>query len=164
MNNKQIKRMEDINKLIELIGSTDRCFFNSSNGLSKFISLKTTVRFLDGYTQKEVIIREEGRRLVNFSQGGTLAGLIRDFKHYIITGKHSDGKHGYGGLYATCWGYTLSGQSKIIDFAKEIGYISKDALDFKEYAVKCYESGIYGCGLKSALIKEGLIKEVEGVN
>lgn len=154
----QVDRMDHINKLIELIGNTDRCFFNSENGISKFIERKTTVRFLDGYTQKEVILRKEGYELRNFSQGGTLAGLVRDFKHYILTGKLSDGKHGYGGLYATCWGYTIAGQSKIIDFAKEIGYISKEMPSFQDHALKCYKSGVYGCSLEQALKEYGLIE------
>lgn len=154
----QVERMENINKLIELIGNTDRCFFNSKNGISKFIELKTTVRFLDGYTQKEVIVKKEGYRLKNFSQGGTLAGLVRDFKHYILTGKLSDGKHGYGGLYSTCWGYTIAGQSKIIDFAKEIGYINEDMPSFQDYALERYKSGLYGCGLEQALKDYGLIE------
>lgn len=153
----QLERMNNINKLIELIGNTDRCFFNSENGISKFIDLKTTVRFLDGYTQKEVIVKKEGYRLKNFSQGGTLAGLVRDFKHYILTGKLSNGKHGYGGLYATCWGYSIEGQAKIIEFAKEIGYISKELPTYEEYALKRYESGFYGCGLEAALKESGLI-------
>lgn len=44
------------------------------------------------------------------------------------------------------------------EFAKEIGYISKDMPSFQDHALKCYESGVYGCSLESALKEYGLIK------
>lgn len=143
----QVERMNKINELIELIGNVDRGFFKSENGRGKFIEKKTTVKFIDDYTQKELTIPGEGKRIKGFSSGGTLQGLVRDFKHYIITGKPSDGKHGYGGLYCTHWGYSLEGQNKIIEFAKEIGYIHPKKLSFKDYTYKLYKNNNWALGM-----------------
>lgn len=158
MRNSQRERMNKINELINLIANTDRGFFNSPKGMSKFIEKKTTVKYFDGYTQMEITIPSEGKAIKNFCGGGTLQALVRDFKHFILTGKPSNGKHGYGGLYCTSWGYSIDGQSQIIEFAKEIGFLKKERPKFEEFALECYKSGFYGCGLKEALKEKGLIE------
>lgn len=122
MNNKQLERLDNINKLIELIANTDRCFFRSSKGVSRFVALKTTVKYYDSYTGKQITINENNKDC-NFSEGGTMWALVKDFKKYILTGKYTNGENGYGGLYCPYWGYTEDGQAKIIEFAKEIGYL-----------------------------------------
>ncbi|BBI90463.1 hypothetical protein HYO65_gp071 [Tenacibaculum phage PTm1] len=59
----------------------------------------------------------------NFAHGGTLWGLVKDFKEYIMTGEQCNGKHGYGGLYCTHWGYPESDMKEIQRVAKELGYL-----------------------------------------
>lgn len=122
MNKKQLERLDNINKLIELIANTDRCFFKHEKGISKFIPLKTTVKYIDGYTQKKVTVNGNNRDS-GFTEGGTMWALVKDFKEYIVTGKKVNGINGYGGLYCAYWGYTDEGQEKIINFAKEMGYL-----------------------------------------
>lgn len=56
MRKSQVKRMNNINKLIELIGSLDRRFFKTCNGLDMFVERKTTVKYLNGYTQKVLTV------------------------------------------------------------------------------------------------------------
>lgn len=124
MNKNQLERLENINKLMELIANTDRCFFKHDKCISRFIPLKTTVKYIDGYTQKKVTINSNNKDS-GFSEGGTMWALVKDFKEYIVTGKNVNGKNGYGGLYCPYWGYTEQGQNKIIEFAKEIGYLKR---------------------------------------
>ncbi|QLY81910.1 hypothetical protein [Clostridium intestinale] len=138
MNKKQVERMEKINKLIFKIGSIDRKFFNSRNGMSEFVEGKTTVKYKNGYTQKIITITEEGA-IKGFNNGGTLRALVREFKRYIMTGKLIDGEEGRGGLYCTYWGYSIDGMDEIVKFAKEIGYISKENPSYKEYLLDCYK-------------------------
>jgi len=124
MRKSQVERMNKINELIELIAQTDRKFFysKSKNNVAKFIEGKTTVFYIDDYTEEKVhlsnICKDSG-----FSHGGTLWGLIHDFKEWIVTGKYSNGKNGYGGLYCPHWGYTEEGMKKIQDKGKEIGFL-----------------------------------------
>lgn len=125
MNKSQIERMGKINELIGVIAETDRKFFysKSKNKVAKFIEGKTTVFYIDDYTQEKVrlssICKDKG-----FSHGGTLWGLIHDFKEWIITGKNTNGKNGYGGLYCSHWGYTEEGMKKVREKGKEIGFLN----------------------------------------
>ena len=116
MNNKQVIRMNKVNDLINVIANTDRKFFNFTHRenklISRFVELKTTVKFLDGYTLKAVTINNKNKDC-NFSHCGTMWGLVKDFKEWIITGKESDAKNGYGGLYCTHWGYSEEGMKAI---------------------------------------------------
>lgn len=121
MNKKQIERMNKINELIEVIASTDRKFFSYKDRIAKFIELKTTVKFLDEYTQKLVTINNLNKNH-NFSHGGTLWRLVKDFKAWILTGDYSNG---YGGLICTYWAYTDDGVEKVRNKGKEIGFIKE---------------------------------------
>lgn len=145
----QVKRMEAINKLIIKIGDIDRGFFNSKNGRAEFIELRTTVRFKDAYTQRIISIRDEGY-VKGFNNGGTLLTLVRNFKHYIITGKTK----GNSSLYSTHWGYSIEGMNEIIEFAKELGYIDKSNPTYKEYLIKLYNED-------SCLLSDWLKEEIE---
>ena len=119
----QVERMNKINELIEVIANTDRRFFYHKNkeNIDKFIDCKTTVFFYDAYLDKRISLTYRNRH--NFSHGGTLWGLVNDFKEWIITGKLSNGSNGYGGVYCPHWGYSKEGQLKVIEKAKEIGFI-----------------------------------------
>ncbi len=156
MKKNQTERMDKINQLIQLIGSLDRKFFNSKNGISKFIELKTTVKFIDGYTQKKITISKINKDR-NFSQGGTMWGLVKDFKEYILTGTYTNGNNGYGGIYSTCWGYTIDGMDAIVSFGKEIGFLNKDNLSYKDYLIKLYRADSWMLDL---YLKEKIEKEL----
>ncbi|MBY6838676.1 hypothetical protein [Clostridium botulinum] len=119
----QSERMNKINELIKVIANTDRRFFyhNKKDSIDKFIEGKTTVFFFDDFLNKKISLTYSNRN--RFSHGGTLWGLVNDFKEWIITGKYSNGHNGYGGLYCSHWGYSNDGMKKIIEKAKEIGYL-----------------------------------------
>lgn len=42
---------------------------------------------------------------MNFSSGGTMWGLINDFKDFIYGDDDTNHNNGYGGLYRPHWGY-----------------------------------------------------------
>lgn len=124
MRKSQVERMNKVNELIELISSIDRRFFysKSKDKVAKFIEGKTTVFYIDDYTQETIHLRnvcKDG----GFSHGGTLWGLVHDFKEWIITGKHSNSRNGYGGLYCPHWGYTEESMKRIQEKGKEIGFL-----------------------------------------
>lgn len=140
MRKSQKERMNNINKLMELIGSLDRGFFKTCNGLDMFVERKTTVKYLNGYTQKVLTIpNNDWKEIKGFSHGGTLTALVKDFKEFIITGKETNGKNGYGGLYCMSWGYSIKNMDKIIEFAKEIGYLRSDSESYSDYMIRIYE-------------------------
>ena len=123
MRKKQVERMNKINELIEFISSIDRRFFytKSKDNVDRFVEGKTTVFFYDSFLDKKLSLNPNN--YYNFSHGGTLWALVNDFKAWILTGKPSNGKNGYDGLYCPHWGYTEDGKAKIIEKAKEIGYL-----------------------------------------
>ncbi len=59
----------------------------------------------------------------NFNHGGTLWGLMMDFKDFIQTGEKSNHNHGYGGLYCPHWGYPEEDMKAIQAKAKELNYL-----------------------------------------
>ncbi|TPF19338.1 hypothetical protein CBE79_04525 [Priestia megaterium] len=59
----------------------------------------------------------------SFSEGGTLWGLIHDFSEFILTGKHTNGKNGYSGLYCPHWGYSEEDMNAIRELAVKVGYL-----------------------------------------
>lgn len=122
MNSKQLERLNNVNNIIELIATTDHKMLGHEDRVGKFVPLKTTVKYLDAYTQKLVTVNDNNNNY-HFSNGGTMWALIKDFKEYIITGKYTNGENGYGGLYCSHWAYTEEGQQKIIDYAKQVGYL-----------------------------------------
>jgi elongation factor P hydroxylase len=124
MRKSQVERMNKVNELIEFISGIDRRFFynKSKDKVAKFVEGKTTVFYIDDYTQETIHLRNVCKDR-GFSHGGTLWGLVHDFKEWIITGKHSNGRNGYGGLYCPHWGYTEEGMKKIQEKGKEIGFL-----------------------------------------
>lgn len=126
MNSTKQERIETVNKIIEAIASTGRRFFyNKGNDFTAKIILKKGRLFLiDDYTQQEIYLHmPDYRRWRNFSHGGTMQGLVRDFKDFIMTGEYSNHNNGYGGLYCPHWGYSKEEMKTIQDKAVELGYL-----------------------------------------
>jgi len=82
----QVDRMNKINELIRVIADTDRKFFysDSKGSISKFVE-GNKLFFIDKYTDKKIYPYQLSKRK-GFSEGGTLWGLINDFREWIITG------------------------------------------------------------------------------
>jgi hypothetical protein len=130
------QRLQDINELIKVIGSKDRKFLSSHADsknpntevfYSYFFIKGKFLYFVDSYTRKEILIRaNDWENPREFSHGGTMWGLIKDFRDYILTGNYTNHKHGYGGLYCPHWGYSEKSMQEIRDFAISIDYLYGD--------------------------------------
>jgi hypothetical protein len=120
--NKQ-ERLEIINKLIKFISEKGRRFFYCKGQIAYMKLKNNRIYFVDDYTGKEVYAYPSYNDRKGFSHGGTLWGLVNDFREFISKGEFSNGKHGYGGLYSPHWGYPEEDMQAIRQYAKEIGYL-----------------------------------------
>lgn len=122
----KLERLQVVNQIMKEIGSRSRkCFYNKQKDrYADMILEKNKVYFVDEYTGDKIYayntVPNEHR---GFSHGGTDWGLVNDFREYIVTGKESDGKNGYGGLYCTHWGYPEEDMKAIRRLAFELGYL-----------------------------------------
>ena len=138
------QRLADINELIKVIGSKDRKFFSSHADeknpntevfYAYFFIKGKSLYFVDAYTRKEIVMRVKDYEHPRFfSHGGTMWGLAKDFRDYILTGNYTNHKHGYGGLYCPHWGYSEQSMQEIRSFAVSIGYIDGDYKTDTEYS------------------------------
>ena len=119
------ERIAIINRIIMEIGNRGRHFFYKPHhiGYAYFVQEGKTLWFIDDYTGAKVYPYRGCDK--GFSHGGTLWGLINDFRHFIIKGEHSNGKHGYGGLLGTHWAYPEDDMKEIQKLAIELGYIKQ---------------------------------------
>lgn len=121
----KLERLIKANELIHLIATTGRKFFNSEdkNGfISKFEMKNGRTYFVDGYTKKPIYAYDNYYFHRKFSQGGTMQALILDIAEWIRSGKPTNGKSGYGGVYCDHWGYPSQDMANIQRKAKEIGF------------------------------------------
>lgn len=120
------ERLECVNKLIEYISEHGRRFFfcKSKEQVAHMILKNNRVYFVDDYTNAEVYAYPTYTDRKGFSHGGTLWALVCEFSEFIRTGQQSNGSQGYGGLYGSGWGHSEEIHQRIIDYAKEIGYLS----------------------------------------
>ncbi|WP_144498240.1 hypothetical protein [Bacillus pumilus] len=116
----QLKRMNDINELIQLIASIDRrTFYCKSKDRVASFKFKTKLFFIDDYTGKYVYPYELGYGQANgFSHGGNMWQLVNSFREFIITGRYGDLRD-----YKEIWAYSREGCEKIRQKAKKIGFI-----------------------------------------
>jgi hypothetical protein len=153
----QIERLEKINKLIKYIGDKDHelcksnygSFFKAvesqkgtKNNYSRFEFTNNRIYFIDKYTEAKIYPYASSKHQ-GFSGGGTIWGLVNDFREWIITGKYSDGNNGYAGLYCPHWGgrWTLEEKDILIEKAKEIDYIEKERGTFTDYCKRNVQNG-----------------------
>lgn len=122
------ERIVIVNKIINKISSYDRSFFKDlrSNKVATIIEKKGRLYYKSELYGIEIYLHTKyGIQPYKFPHGGTLWGLIKDFKHYIMTGEYSNHKNGYGGLYCQHWGYSKESMKEIQDYAKELGYLKE---------------------------------------
>ncbi|MDE1464814.1 hypothetical protein [Spartinivicinus poritis] len=111
------QRLEAVNELIKVIASCGRCFFSeNAYGFKQvenpFISTmeideRGKIWFIDSET-KERIYTHYQHRWKNFSQGGTLRGLIESFRNYISKGHQLRANYfqpDMGNGFRNPWGY-----------------------------------------------------------
>lgn len=119
------KRCELANELIRLIASTGRQFFNyEENGgsIGRFELRSGRTYFIDGYLGKSIYAYENRFFRQKFTEGGTMQALILDIAEWIRTGKATNAKNGYGGIYCDHWGYPSEDMKKVREKAIEIGF------------------------------------------
>ncbi len=118
-------RCELANELIRLIASTGRQFFNyEENGgsIGRFELRSGRTYFIDGYLGKSIYAYESRFFRQKFTEGGTMQALILDIAEWIRTGKATNAKNGYGGIYCDHWGYPSEDMKKVREKAIEIGF------------------------------------------
>lgn len=122
------KRAESINLIINEISKRGRNFFlNKETRLTSYFHFKGNMRKRLWYWDKRGgdvnPYPSKYQRDWHFSDGGTLWGLIHDFSEFILTGKNTNGVHGYGGLYCEHWGYSEDDMVAIRKIAVRVGFL-----------------------------------------
>ncbi|MGX7133110.1 hypothetical protein [Enterococcus songbeiensis] len=137
----KVERYKLANELIILIATSGRKFFNHEEhggSISAFTIRKGRLYFIDGYTYKRIYAYGDRFFRRKFTEGGTMQALILDMAEWIRTGKPTNAKNGYGGVYCDYWGYPPSDMAKIQRKAQEIGFslgLDED-LDRREYIIE----------------------------
>lgn len=118
-------RCELANELIQLIASTGRQFFNHeeiAGRIGRFELRKGRTYFIDGYLGKPIYAYENRFFRQKFTEGGTMQALVMDIAEWIRTGKATNAKNGYGGVYCDHWGYSDEDMKKVREKSIEIGF------------------------------------------
>jgi hypothetical protein len=129
-------RCELANELIRLIASTGRQFFNyEENGgsIGRFELRSGRTYFIDGYLGKSIYAYENRFFRQKFTEGGTMQALILDIAEWIRTGKATNAKNGYGGIYCDHWGYPDEDMKKVREKAIEIGFSKGQDTDIYKF-------------------------------
>lgn len=131
MKRARYERIEIVNKLIQKIAECGREFLYSSKykRIAYFVYDGRTLYYVDHYTGVPLkMIKGSAHKTLKhgqyFSSGGTMWGLINDFKDFIYGDDNSNHNNGYGGLYCPHWGYPKEDMEAIREYAREIGYLS----------------------------------------
>ena len=116
------RRIDVINQIIKDISKRGRKFFTHDGSTSKFEMINNRVYYIDHYTKCKLLAY--GSRDSNkFSNGGTLWGLICDFRLFIMGKNNTNGDSGYRGLYGIHWGYPEDDMKAIQKLARDLGYL-----------------------------------------
>lgn len=119
-------RIEIVNIIIKEIASRSRCFFlnKPDNDVAYILQKNGRLYMHNEYNKAEMSLSTPyGYPPNKWCHGGTLWGLTKDFKDYIITGDKSNHNNGYGGLYSIHWGYSEEDMKIIQEKAVELGYL-----------------------------------------
>ncbi|ERM19016.1 hypothetical protein [Brevibacillus laterosporus] len=123
--NKQ-QRIEIVNRIIKEISHRGRGFFYSKDKerTAYFVQGERTLWFIDEYTGIPIkMVKAQMYNDRGFSHGGTLWGLVNDFKDFINGDDDANHNNGYGGLYCPHWGYPEEDMEAIQKYAIELGYL-----------------------------------------
>lgn len=123
MENTLETRIDIVNKIIQKIAAFDRKFFEHDGRVAFIFNVNKKLFMRSEYNGFDINITKSESKPYEFTHGGTLWGLTKDFKEFIISGKKSNGENGYGGLFCPHWGYTKESILEIQEFAKEVGYL-----------------------------------------
>ncbi|BCD83634.1 hypothetical protein PSm6_00410 [Pseudomonas solani] len=116
------QRAEQVNQVIRIIADHGRRFFFSASH-QRYASMEVDERgrvwFVDDYSGKRIYTHRTpwGGRWRGFTHGGTLRGLVEEFREYIRTGKQLH--PGYLGpereriTDGNIWGYPLEDMQQV---------------------------------------------------
>ena len=116
-------RIEIVNKIIEKIASLDRKFFEHNGRVAHIFNANEILFMRSEYDLIDINITNIDYRPYEFNSGGTIWGLTKDFRDFILSGEKSNGENGYGGLYCSHWGYRTESMKAIQKFAESLGYL-----------------------------------------
>ncbi|MGR6763173.1 hypothetical protein ACU1JV_15150 [Paenibacillus sp. T2-29] len=120
------ERIDIINQLIREIGSRGRRFLYSKqhDRYASFHWAGGRLWLTDDYTGAPLLMDEsKPDEHYHFAHGGTLWGLMCDFRDYINGDDDANHNNGYGGLYCPHWGYPAEDMQAIRKKAIELGYL-----------------------------------------
>lgn len=124
------ERIEVVNRIIREIGSrSHRALYSKTyDRYDTFHWADGRLWLTDHYTGIPMIMEEgsEGKTRDQhhaFSSGGTMWGLVNDFKDFIYGDDDANHNNGYGGLYCPHWGYPEEDMKAIRQLARELGYL-----------------------------------------
>ncbi|NGP58176.1 hypothetical protein FLT15_07155 [Paenibacillus thiaminolyticus] len=124
------ERIEVVNRIIREIGSrSHRALYSKRyDRYDTFHWAGGRLWLTDHYTGIPMIMEEraEGKTRGQhraFSSGGTMWGLVNDFKDYIFGDNEANHNNGYGGLYCPHWGYPEEDMKAIRQLARDLGYL-----------------------------------------
>lgn len=124
------ERIELVNRLIREIGSRGRRFLYSKNHdrYAAFHWANGRLWYTDDYSGEPLLMAagQEGKTREQkhaFSHGGTLWGLVQDFRDYIFGDDDANHNNGYGGLHCKHWGYPPEDMEAIRALAVKLGYL-----------------------------------------
>jgi hypothetical protein len=120
-------RIKIVNEIIKEIADRGRRFFYSEGNYAELFERKGRVYYKTEWARSPVkqicLSVPDYRRSKNWWHGGTLWGLVKDFRDFIKTGEYSNHNNGYGGLYCPHWGYSEEDMKAIRQKAIELGYL-----------------------------------------
>lgn len=117
-------RIQIVNEIIKEIAGRGRNFFAGKYGTAEIFQKNRRLYMKNEYNGSEMcLVTKYGYPPKRWCHGGTLWGLTKDFKDFIITGEKSNHNNGYGGLYCPHWGYSEADMLAIQNKAKLLGYL-----------------------------------------
>ncbi|MDN4090881.1 hypothetical protein [Paenibacillus polymyxa] len=119
-------RIDIVNALIKEIGSRGHksLYSKKHDRYATFHWAGGRLWLTDDYTGRPLLMdKSKSDEHYHFSHGGTLWGLVCDFRDYINGDDDANHNNGYGGLYCPHWGYSKEDMQAIRKLAIELGYL-----------------------------------------
>ncbi len=118
------ERLEIVNKIMKEISDRSRRFFHYNGKIAHLSIIKGKLYYHYEHSDDKCCISiPEYKKPKGWNHGGTLWGLVKDFRDYINSGNDTNGEYGYGGLFCTHWGYSKEDMIAIQQKAFELGYL-----------------------------------------
>lgn len=119
-------RIRIVNEIIKEIALRGREFFlNKKDSDMAYIFEKAGRLYMHNEYNKEKMFlhTKHGYPPKHWHHGGTMWGLVKDFKEFIVDGGDTNHNNGYGGLLCPHWGYPESDMKAIQEKARALGYL-----------------------------------------